>query len=62
LRDDKLGFSFKRGRRAVLLSSSVPVFRIDAEGDALYAILNQGHSTQGGLGHASEPNIRTEGN
>jgi hypothetical protein len=34
----------------VLLSGSVPVFRIDAEGDALYAILNQGHSTQGRSG------------
>jgi hypothetical protein len=50
LRDDNLVFSFERGQRAVLLSSSVPVFRIDAEGDALYAILNQGHSTQGRSG------------
>jgi hypothetical protein len=62
LRDDNLVFSFERGQRAVLLSSSVPVFRIDAEGDALYAILNQGIRPRGGLGHASGPNIRTEGN
>jgi hypothetical protein len=34
----------------VLLSSSVPVFQIDAERDALYAILNQGRPTQGRSG------------
>jgi hypothetical protein len=50
LRDGNLVFSFKRGQGAVRLSISVPVFRIDAEVDALYAILNQGHSTQGRSG------------